>query len=218
MRSIVVEAYPSVMKSSRALPSIRFPVCRARSARVGLEVLTGCHGCEFTRCVTSCSFSECLRVEVSRMAVITNSVVLRCSPQVVFDYLSDHRSELEWNPKCRSMEKLTEGPVGVGTGIGRSGPAARSWSWRPWRSTGRAPGRCTTAARSKSPSPAAWNLSTEGTRLHASFEPTPHGWFRLVFPLFLVMMRRDEKTNMAHLRDAVERHAGARRRVETIGP
>ena len=49
------------------------------------------------------------------MPEIRNSVVLRCSPEVVFDYLSDHRSELEWNPKCRSMEKLTEGPVGVGT-------------------------------------------------------------------------------------------------------
>lgn len=39
------------------------------------------------------------------MAVITSSVVLRCSPEVAFDYLSDHRSELEWNPKCRSMRR-----------------------------------------------------------------------------------------------------------------
>ena len=44
MRSIVVEPYPSVMKSSRALPSIRFRVCRARSARVSLEVLTAATG------------------------------------------------------------------------------------------------------------------------------------------------------------------------------
>ena len=25
------------------------------------------------------------------------------------------RAELEWNPRCRAMEKLTDGPVGVGT-------------------------------------------------------------------------------------------------------
>lgn len=49
------------------------------------------------------------------MPVIRNSVVLRCSPEVVFDYLCDHRAELEWNPKCEVMEKLTDGPVGLGT-------------------------------------------------------------------------------------------------------
>jgi hypothetical protein len=49
------------------------------------------------------------------MPVIANSVILRCPPEVVFDYLSDHRAELEWNPKCERIEKLTEGPVGVGT-------------------------------------------------------------------------------------------------------
>ena len=50
----------------------------------------------------------------------------------------------------------------------------------------------------------------EGTRLDAAFEPTPHGWFRLIFPLFLVMIRREEKANMGHLRDAVERRTTAR--------
>ena len=38
------------------------------------------------------------------MPVIRNSVILRCPPEVVFDYLSDHRAELEWNPKCERME------------------------------------------------------------------------------------------------------------------
>ena len=49
------------------------------------------------------------------MPVIRNSVILRCEPGVAFDYLSDLRAELEWNPKCESMVKLTEGPVGMGT-------------------------------------------------------------------------------------------------------
>lgn len=35
--------------------------------------------------------------------------------EVVFDYCSDHRNEIEWNPKMRGVAKLTEGPVGVGT-------------------------------------------------------------------------------------------------------
>ena len=49
------------------------------------------------------------------MTVIRNSVVIKCRPEEAFDYLSDHRAELEWNPKCLVMEKLTDGPVGLGT-------------------------------------------------------------------------------------------------------
>jgi hypothetical protein len=51
----------------------------------------------------------------------------------------------------------------------------------------------------------------EGTWLTALFQPTPHGWFRLIFPIFLVMIGREEKANMSHLRAAVERRARASR-------
>jgi hypothetical protein len=50
----------------------------------------------------------------------------------------------------------------------------------------------------------------EGTRLLAAFTPTPHGWFRLIFPIFLLVIRREERANMGYLRDAVERRAQAR--------
>jgi hypothetical protein len=53
--------------------------------------------------------------EVDLMPVIRNSVILLCSPEVALDYLSDHRAELEWNPRCGTIETLTEGPVGLGT-------------------------------------------------------------------------------------------------------
>ena len=49
------------------------------------------------------------------MTVISNSVEIRCTTEQAFDYLSDHRSELEWNPGIESIEKLTDGPVGLGT-------------------------------------------------------------------------------------------------------
>jgi hypothetical protein len=44
----------------------------------------------------------------------------------------------------------------------------------------------------------------DGTRLHSTFAPRPHGWFRLVFPIFLLMIRREERANMTHLREALE--------------
>ena len=48
-------------------------------------------------------------------AIIENTVEIARSPEAVFDYLADQRNEIHWNPDCMSMQKLTEGPVGVGT-------------------------------------------------------------------------------------------------------
>ena len=48
-------------------------------------------------------------------AVIENEIDIKRSPEDVFDYCSDHTHELEWNPKMRLVNKLSDGPVGVGT-------------------------------------------------------------------------------------------------------
>ena len=149
--------------------------------------------------------------EVSLMPVIRNSVILPCPPEEAFDYLADLRAELEWNPRCEVMEKLTEGPVGLGTRY------RAKWKSSPWV-------ELETVAFDR---PRGWTMhnggllevtftctlepAPEGTRLHAMFEPTPHGWFRLIFPIFLVMISREEKANMAHLRAAVGRRARASR-------
>ena len=61
------------------------------------------------------------------MSVISNSVTIRCTQEEAFDYLSDNRNELEWNPGIESIEKITDGPVGLGTGTRRSGRAAPIW-------------------------------------------------------------------------------------------
>ena len=46
------------------------------------------------------------------MTVIESTVLIQRPPEEVFDYLSDPRNELEWNPKVRVMEKLTERSLG----------------------------------------------------------------------------------------------------------
>lgn len=141
------------------------------------------------------------------MPVIRNSVILHCSPEDAFDYLSDPRAELEWNPKCETMEKLTEGAVGVGTRYRakwKSSPYVeleilafeRPHSWT-MHDGGPIEVRFTCQVES----------APQGTRLHATFEPTPHGWFRLIFPIFLIVIRREERANMTLLRDSAERWA-----------
>ena len=51
--------------------------------------------------------------------------------------------------------------------------------------------------------------TADGTRLSSDFDARPHGWFRLVFPLFLVKIRKEEAANMTHIKTALERRAAA---------
>ena len=46
---------------------------------------------------------------------IDNSIGIAAPAEKVFDYVTDVRREPEWNPQLREPEKLTPGPVGVGT-------------------------------------------------------------------------------------------------------
>ncbi len=139
------------------------------------------------------------------MAVIRNTALIACTPEQAFDYLVDLRNELEWNPRVESMEKVTDGPIGVGT------------TYRAkWKSSPSLDVECVEfewpsrwAYHNGGPIEVAFSVhleaAPEGTRLHAEFDARPHGWFRLVFPAFLLMMKKEERANMNHLRDALER-------------
>lgn len=137
------------------------------------------------------------------MTVIRNSTPIRCTPEQAFDYLSDMRNELEWNPAVESVEKVSDGPVAVGTRFRakwKGGPPVdvtvveydRPRTWE-----------------NHNDGPIAVNFKahlepiTEGARLSVEFDARPHGWFRLIFPLFLRRLRRDEKANMTYIREAL---------------
>jgi hypothetical protein len=46
---------------------------------------------------------------------VESSIGIAAPAEAVFDYVTDVRREREWNPQLREAEKLTPGPVGVGT-------------------------------------------------------------------------------------------------------
>jgi uncharacterized protein YndB with AHSA1/START domain len=48
-------------------------------------------------------------------AIIEAEVDINRPPADVFDYCSDHGHEPEWNPRMKRIEKITDGPVRVGT-------------------------------------------------------------------------------------------------------
>lgn len=141
------------------------------------------------------------------MKVIRNSVLIRCSPVQAFDYLSDHRAELEWNPRCEVMEKISPGPVALGTRY------RAKWKRSPYVEveTTHFDRPHTWTVHNEGPIEVTFTCTLEpvagGTILQAQFAARPHGWFRLVFPLFLLLIRHEEKANMGYIRDALERRA-----------
>ena len=140
------------------------------------------------------------------MAVIRNSVDIECPQDVAFAYLSDLRNELEWNPGVESVEKVTDGPVGLGTRFRAKWKSAprpvvveveKFDRPRGWTSHNGGPLEVTLSIRLEPVS--------GGTRLSSDFVAVPHGLLRLVFPLLLRRLRAEEAVNMTYLRDALER-------------
>jgi uncharacterized protein YndB with AHSA1/START domain len=52
---------------------------------------------------------------LGRRGVVENAIEIEAAPDAVFDYCTDVRREPEWNPKLLEVEKLTAGPIGLGT-------------------------------------------------------------------------------------------------------
>ncbi len=140
------------------------------------------------------------------MAVlIENTTEIGRSPEEVFDYLSDQRNELAWNPDCVLMEKLTDGPVGVGTRFRakwKQGPVVftevtayerpRTWTYVNGGSIG-----CTLTVTLEP-------LADGRTRLTARGLWSASGPARLFFPIFIRIMRRAERQVMVNCRRALE--------------
>jgi carbon monoxide dehydrogenase subunit G len=139
------------------------------------------------------------------MAVIENSVQIDRSPEEVFDYLVDLRNELEWNPDVQSMAKITDDPIDVGTKF-----------LAKWKQSKLIEVECIRFER-----PYRWSYSNGGpltvvfditltpqgnaTLLASRFDVRPRGLMQLFFPIVLRQLKRAEKQNMAHIKNALEK-------------
>ncbi|MDQ3398371.1 MAG: SRPBCC family protein [Deinococcota bacterium] len=139
------------------------------------------------------------------MAVIKNSVQIERSLEDVFDYLVDLRNELEWNPDAQSMEKITEGPVGVGTKF-----------LAKWKQSELLEVECVKFNR-----PHRWSHVNGGpllvffdatvtplgvgSMITVHFDARPKGLLKLAFPLLLQVLKRAEKRNMLCIKQALEK-------------
>jgi deazaflavin-dependent oxidoreductase (nitroreductase family) len=145
------------------------------------------------------------KVTAMRALAYRTQTVIHRPPAEVFEFCSDLRSELQWNPKAKYIEKLTDGPVEVGTRYrarwANSGPTTveivqfnRPHMWE-------------TNATAKGMAIRFQGTVTDagpGARYTADLELHPTGLAWLIAPLALLAMRRQDQQHMHRIRQALE--------------
>lgn len=138
------------------------------------------------------------------MTIIASTTTITRPVAEVFDFAVDLRNELHWNPKVERMTKITDGPIGIGTKMRGKWTKSKEielectrfdpphgWTWV-----------------NGGPVSVTFDVTlTEvngGTRLDSTFDATPNGLFRIIFPVFIRMMRKEEAQNMTLLKAHLE--------------
>jgi len=138
-------------------------------------------------------------------AVIENAVEIALSPEEVFDYCTDLTREPEWNPKAKRVERLTAGPIGLGTryeaefltGDPMTIELVRFERPTVWDATGRSPRLDAKTEGRVSP-------TDDGARLVIRMELKPKGTLRLLLPVVARYMHRQEERNLAAIKSGLE--------------
>jgi hypothetical protein len=138
--------------------------------------------------------------------VVESSIDIAASAQAVFDYVTDVRREPEWNRQLLAVEKLTPGPIGVGTRyrvrFGRGVGAAiientafdrpRRWS------------AVSTSRRLDVDFHGRTVDTAGGCRLSARTELHPRGALRVLAPVLRAVLRRSWDRDLRMIKTIVE--------------
>lgn len=137
---------------------------------------------------------------------IFNQVQIQKPPEVVFDFISDMRNELNWNPDAAFIEKKTEGDIGIGSvfkakwSLSDTIDVAITKYDRPFDVTFENGGQLEVKLILKLTA-----IDSTATKLESTFIATPHGFIRVIFPFFKRQLKSQESINMQNLKNALER-------------
>jgi hypothetical protein len=142
------------------------------------------------------------------MARVTGEILINRPVETVFDYVADQRNELAYNPRMVRSEKITGGPIGVGTRFRASARSGRQAMEllieitqydRPRRL-----GSQTTMSSPDVNGGLTFEPVDGATRMSWSWEVSPKGPLRLLGPLVARLGRRQEQTIWTGLKARVE--------------
>jgi carbon monoxide dehydrogenase subunit G len=130
------------------------------------------------------------------MVRVEGEILIHRPVEEVFDFVADERNEPRYNARMRRAEKITEGPIGLGTryraevvSVGRSVPMVIEFTGyeRPRRLASK-----TTMSSMDIRYTLTFEPLPEGTRMRWSGDVEPRGILKLMGPLVAWMGRRQE--------------------------
>ena len=143
------------------------------------------------------------------MAVLSGSITIRRPVEEVFDFVADERNEPIYNPQMRTVEKVTPGPIGVGTLWRASVAAGKRTTAFELEVTGYArPSRLGSVTRMRTADidgALTFAPDAAGTRMSWSWDLRPKGMLKLAGPLFAAVGRRQEQRIWSGLKAYLER-------------
>jgi hypothetical protein len=142
------------------------------------------------------------------MPKISGEVLINQSVELVFDYVADQRNEPTYNPRMLHSEKITEGPIGVGTRFRATAQSGRreiemlidvTEYQRPSRFGSR-----TTMSSADVDGGLTFELVNGSTRMNWSWDVRPKGSQRFLAPRGARLGRRQEQTIWTALKNQLE--------------
>jgi hypothetical protein len=140
------------------------------------------------------------------MPVLVNSISIGLLSDEVFDFCSDLQNEPKWNPDATSIERVTPGPLGVGTQFRakwRGSPPVlveylKFERPRIWETLGTAKGVDVGLRVELAP-------QGESTRLTVTHDVRPKGLMRLLSPVFGRVFQKTAEKQLANMKALLER-------------
>ena len=143
------------------------------------------------------------------MPQVVGEIVINRPVEQVFDFVADERNEPQFNPKVRTVEKVTPGPVGEGTRFRTQVKARRRTAEMSVELTAYDRPRRLTSVSALSNMEIEGTLTfdpvPEGTRMRWSWDLAPRGTLRLATPVIGLIGRRQERTIWTSLKHLLER-------------
>ena len=138
------------------------------------------------------------------MPAVNSTVEIAADAEAVFAFASDLRNEPRWNPDCRAVTKLDDGPVGVGARYrakwkGSPELIVECVAYDKPRSWTNVNGGPISIRSAFTVTPTA-----TGSVLASYFAVQPHGIGKLFAPMFVRKMRRAIPGHLAAVRAILE--------------
>ena len=142
------------------------------------------------------------------MTKIERSIVIDRPVDEVWEFVHDSTKDALWQTTLVESEKLTEGPMRVGTQVREVRHFLGLRIELTWEVTEYEPTRKSAIRGVSGPVPLTGGYRLEphagGTRFTVTGELDAHGLFKLAEPVFARITRRELEANLGHLKDLLE--------------